>query len=133
MKKPLHFLFAIPLLMLFSFQCSKEEFEGNIYTGKVTLEGICGRTVISIIDGDLGLLPTGSYAPRWTDPNTGIQHENVFMIGNICQIDSTLRLGDQFTFTLHDQPNRSCIVCMAWSPAPQEQMAIKLQSLLRAR
>ena len=100
----------------------------SAYTGKVVLEGICGRTVVQIIDGDLNLLPAGSYAANWTDSSTGLRYENVFMIGNICQLETTLREGNQFIFTPHNQPTNSCVTCLAWSPAPQEQLAIKLLS-----
>lgn len=127
MKNEGYLLFLFPLFTLFGFQCSKEEQE-IAYTGKVVLEGICGRTVIQIIDGDLQLLPTGAYAANWTDSTTGLRYENVFMIGNSCQIETILRAGDQFIFTPHDQPNNACITCLAWSPAPQEQLAIKLLS-----
>lgn len=127
MKKQAYWLLLYPLFTLFGFQCSKEE-ERVIYTGKVALKGICGRTVIQIVEGDLSLLPTGSFTTRWTDPTTGFSYENVFTIGNICQIDQELRDGDQFTFTPHDRPNNSCITCLAWSPAPDNQLAIRILS-----
>lgn len=125
MKGAHYLLLAFSLLTIFGFQCSKEEFE-EVFTGKVVLEGICGRTVIQIVDGDRSQLPAGSYAPRWTNPSTGTAYENVFMIGNICQVETTLTTGSQFYFTLHEQPNNGCITCLAWSPAPEQQMAIKV-------
>lgn len=127
MKNGGYFYLLFPLFTLFGFQCSKEAYE-SAYAGKVVLEGICGRTVVQIVDGDLSLLPSGSYASRWTDSTTGSSYENVFMIGNSCQIEIPLRAGDQFTFTPHDRPNNSCITCLAWSSAPQEQLAIKILS-----
>jgi hypothetical protein len=127
MKTGGYLFLLFPLFTLFGFQCSKED-QADIFTGKVVLEGICGRTVVEIVDGDMSLLSSGSYASRWIDPTTGSSYENAFMIGNICQIETTLRSGDQFTFTVHDQPNNSCITCLAWSAAPQEQLAIKLLS-----
>lgn len=119
------FFLLILLFTLFSFQCNKENIE-EVFTGKVVLEGICARTVISITHGDLGLLPRGSFARSWTDSTTGVTYENVFMLGNSCQIQSTLRAGDEFFFIVHDQPDNSCITCMAWSPAPAEKLAIKI-------
>lgn len=127
MKNAGYLMLLFPLFTLFGFQCSKEEYEGT-YTGKVVLEGMCGRTVIQITAGDLSLLPSGSYAVRWTDPTTGSSYDNVFMIGNICQIETSLRNGDEFTFIQHEQPTNSCITCLAWSPAPQEQLAIRILS-----
>jgi hypothetical protein len=127
MKNAGYLLLLFPLFTLFGFQCSKEEYEST-YTGKVVLEGMCGRVVIKIIDGDLSMLPSGSYAANWTDSSTGLAYENVFMIGNICQLETILRAGDEFIFTPHDQPNNSCITCLAWSPAPQEQLSIKILS-----
>lgn len=120
-----HLFLLVPVFTLFGFQCSKEEYQ-EVYTGKVALKGICGRTVIEIVAGDLRLLPPGSYSTRWTDSTSGTSYDNVFTIGNICQIDQDLNNGDQFTFIPHDNPANSCVTCLAWSPAPDNQLAIRI-------
>lgn len=120
-----YILLLFPVFTLFGFHCNKEQHR-EVFTGKVALKGICGNTVIQIVEGDTSSLPAGSYTARWTDPTTGISYENVFTIGNICQIDGDLNEGDQFIFTPHDHPNNSCITCLAWSPAPESRLAIKI-------
>jgi hypothetical protein len=130
MIKLFYLLLAFPLLTLFSFQCNKEDASAlsasSLYTGKVELEGICGRTVISITKGDLSLLPANSYAESWQDESTGISYRNVFMIANICQVDTVLKQGDQISFRVHPKANTQCMVCMAYSPAPREQLPIEI-------
>lgn len=125
MKKVFYLLLTFPLMTLFAFQCNKEDVS-PLFTGKVELEGICGRTVVSITTGDLSLLPTDSYAVSWQDESTGITYTNVFMISNICQIDTVLKKGDYFSFRVHPRPDLQCTVCMAYSPAPSQQLPIEV-------
>lgn len=127
MKKWYSYLMALPLLALFSFQCSKET-EGAEFTGRVELEGICGRVVVSVTSGDLSALPANSYADTWRDPSTGINYQKVFMIANICQVQTELKKGDLLRFRVHPQPDLACITCLAYSPAPEQMLPIEVLS-----
>jgi len=130
MKKLFYLLLAFPLLTLFSFQCNKEDASAlsasSLYSGKVELNGVCGRMVVSITKGDLSLLPANSFAESWQDESTGISYRNVFMIANICQVGTELKQGDQINFRIHPRPNTQCMVCMAYSPAPRQQLPIEV-------
>ena len=125
MKKLFYLSWAISLLPLFSFQCSVETLYPE-FTGRVELEGICGRTVVSVISGDLADLPPNTYAASWQDPSTGITYQNVFLIANPCQIQRVLRRDDVITFRIHPQPDMACVTCMAYSPAPIQKLPIEV-------
>jgi hypothetical protein len=127
MKKLYYLFWTVSLLVLFSFQCSKEADYAE-FTGKIALEGICGRTVVTITSGNLAQLPANTYAASWQDPTTGIVYQDVFLIANICQLQPVLKKDDIITFRVHPQPDTTCITCLAYSPAPTQQLPIEIFS-----
>lgn len=127
MTKFYYLFWTVSLLALFSFQCSKEADYAE-FTGKIALEGICGRTVVAITSGNLAQLPANTYAASWQDPTTGIVYQDVFLIANICQLQPALKQDDIITFRVHPQPTTDCIACLAYSPAPSEHLPIEIIS-----
>jgi hypothetical protein len=129
-----YYFLTLLLLALCAFQCNKDV-ESNVYTGKVELEGVCSRMVVSFTGGNLAALPPNSFAASWRDESTGITYQNVFMIANFCQAlgvlqaqPLVLKQGDQITFRVQPNPDPNCISCMAYSPAPDKQLAIEIIS-----
>jgi hypothetical protein len=125
MHKWFYCLGIVAILPLFAFQCGKDDMQ-TVFTGKVEMEGVCGRTVVSITDGNIAGLPSGAYAEDWADPTTGIRYQRVFMIANPCQIKTSLKTGDRIRFRIHPEANLQCITCMAWSPAPEKILPIEV-------
>ena len=125
MKTWVTVLGILAIMPLFAFQCEKDDWQ-TVFTGKVEMEGVCGRTVVSITDGNIAGLPSGAYAEDWADPTTGIRYQRVFMIANPCQIKTSLKTGDRIRFRIHPEANLQCITCMAWSPAPEKILPIEV-------
>ena len=113
----------LSIVPLSAFQCGKDEMQ-TVFTGKVELEGMCGRTVVSITEGNFDGLPAGSFEADWADPTTGNRYQRVFMIANPCQVKTSLKSGDRIRFRIHPDANLQCITCMAWSPAPDKALPI---------
>lgn len=125
MKTWVSVVVVLSIMPLFAFQCGKEDWQ-TVFTGKVELEGVCGRTVVSITEGNIAGLPSGAIAEDWADSTTGTRYQRVFMIANPCQIDKTLKSGDRIRFRIHPDANLQCITCMAWSPAPDKTLPIEV-------
>ena len=115
----------VAIMPLFAFQCGKEDLQ-TVFAGKVELEGVCGRTVVSIAEGNVDGLPAGSFEADWADPTTGIRYQRVFMIANPCQVTTPLKTGDRIRFRIHPDANLQCITCSAWSPAPDKLLPIEV-------
>lgn len=113
-------LFTLPLL---GFQCQKYDLENKRFKGQLAIAGICSSYTITLLEGEL---PEGDIQTIWTDPNTGIQYKNVFRLENPCQFPANIKQGDTFYFTIENNPDSNCMICMAYYPTPDVGVSIRV-------
>jgi hypothetical protein len=119
MKRNLVLLVLLPLFQLCSTRPQTDE--KACFTGKLVKRGICGQRVVQLIgqpDGGMAI------AQNWTDSLSHKAYENVFTVGNSCNFPSTIKEGDEFTFTMTTQPDSDCAQCMAYTPVPEQKNSV---------
>lgn len=92
------------------------------YKGRLEIKGICGNYTIKVLEGDVA-----GVQPSWTDENTGKSYTHVFRPANPCALPDTLKEGDSFFFVLDTAAASDCNVCMAYYPAPEKKLSIRVQ------
>jgi len=118
MKKVL-LLSALSILILSAGDCSKKK---TGYKGKLEIKGICMNYTIALTEGNID---TSLIVANWTDENTGKAYKNVFKLGSPCTFPSSIKEGDEFSFTI-DTSVMNCQVCMAYYPTPPKSLGIKV-------
>lgn len=119
MKRAVFLLAILPFFQLCSTRPQTDE--KACFTGKLVKRGICGQRVVQLIgqpDGGMAI------AQQWTDSLSNKAYENVFTVGNPCNFPSTIKEGEEFTFTMTTQPDSECIQCMAYTPVPEQKNSV---------
>jgi hypothetical protein len=84
------------------------------FKARLEIKGICMNYVIKILEGDTAAL---KLEREWKDETDGKVYTNVFALGNICSFPDMAE-GTEFYFTLTNNADTQCNVCMAFRPVP---------------
>jgi hypothetical protein len=113
------------LFILLNISCNKaDQPVVEYYKGKLVLQGICMNYVIQIIEGSVNPI---LYEQSWVNPSTNTTYQNVFGLGSICTFPSNIKEGDEFYFTIPQNPVvQTCAQCKAYSPMPAKTINIAI-------
>ena len=118
-------LFLFYIIIFFSCDKDTEKaMEQEIcYTGKLVKKGICMNYVIEVLDPipDKNLIEIS-----WRDEFSDKEYKNVFTLGSICDFPSHIIEGDIFNFSVLENYNQQCAVCLAYTPTPEKLLNIRL-------
>ena len=118
-------LFLFYIIIFFS--CDKDTdkaMEQEIcYSGKLVKKGICMNYVIEVLDPipDKNLIEIS-----WRDEFSDKEYKNVFTLGSVCDFPSHIMEGDIFNFSVLENYNQQCAVCLAYTPTPEKSLNIRL-------
>ena len=73
-----------------------------------------------------GRIDTSKVAATWIDENTGRTYTNVFALDSPCSFPADIEQGDEFYFTLKEERDKDCNVCMAYYPTPPKRLFISV-------
>ena len=93
------------------------------YSGKLVKKGICMNYVIEVLDPipDKNLIEIS-----WRDEFSNKEYKNVFTLGSVCDFPSHIMEGDIFNFSVLENYNQQCAVCLAYTPTPEKLLNIRL-------
>ena len=117
------FLFFITIF----FSCDKDtEKTADLeicYSGKLVKKGICMNYVIEVLDPmfDKNLIEIS-----WRDEFSDKEYQNVFTLGSVCDFPIDISEGDIFNFSVIENYNQQCAVCLAYTPTPEKSLNIRL-------
>ena len=118
-------LFLFYIIIFFSCDKDTEKaMEQEIcYSGKLVKKGICMNYVIEVLDPipDKNLIEIS-----WRDEFSDKEYKNVFTLGSICDFPSHIIEGDIFNFSVLENYNQQCAVCLAYTPTPEKSLNIRL-------
>lgn len=113
---------GLSFVLLSAFQCCKEPVQpSTCYKARLEIKGVCMNYTIKVLDASID---PGLIQASWTDPATGNTYQNVFGLAGSCDFPADIAEGDEFYFTLNDNPNFSCGVCEAYRPTPSRKLHI---------
>ena len=119
-------VFLINLVMFF-FSCETEkkttESLETCFTGKLVKKGICMNYVIEVMDEnfDKNLIEI-----NWLDDSSNQEFQNVFTLASVCDFPNDIMEGDIFNFSVLENYNQQCAVCLAYTPTPEKSINIRL-------
>ena len=119
-------LFLINLVMIF-FSCETEtkktESLETCFTGKLVKKGICMNYVIEVMDEnfDKNLIEI-----NWLDDSSNQEFQNVFTLASVCDFPNDIMEGEIFNFSVLENYNQQCAVCLAYTPTPEKSLNIRL-------
>ena len=114
-------------LVMFFFSCEteKKKTEGleTCFTGKLVKKGICMNYVIEVMDEnfDKNLIEI-----NWLDDSSNQEFQNVFTLASVCDFPNDIMEGDIFNFSVLENYNQQCAVCLAYTPTPEKSINIRL-------
>ena len=117
------FLFFITIF----FSCNKDiEKTADLeicFSGKLVKKGICMNYVIEVLDpmSDKNLVEIS-----WRDEFSDKEYQNVFTLGSVCDFPIDIMEGDIFNFSVIENYNQQCAVCLAYTPTPEKSLNIRL-------
>ena len=118
-------LFLFYIIIFFSCDKDTEKaMEQEIcYSGKLVKKGICMNYVIEVLDPipDKNLIEIS-----WRDEFSDKEYKNVFTLGSICDFPSHIIEGDIFNFSVLENYNQQCALCLAYTPTPEKSLNIRL-------
>lgn len=116
----------ITLLLFFvaltGFKCDKERLMSSpCYKGRLEIKGVCMNYTIKVVEGNIdpALINT-----TWTNPVNNTTYSNVFGLASVCDFPADIAQGDEFYFTIENNPNTGCGVCEAYYPTPPKKLHI---------
>jgi hypothetical protein len=101
--------------------CSRKTNNSQCYKGRLEIKGICANYTIKILQGPID---SSKISTSWQDENTGKSYTNVFALDSRCSFPTDMKEGDEFYFSLKDENDKDCNVCMAYYPTPPKRLAI---------
>lgn len=119
------------LLTFTNFVCQKNSSQiervltGNQFKGRLEIKGICMNYTIKLLEGEMD---PALYQKSWTDQHSGKTYSNVFALGSQCSFPSHLKEGDEFYFSIENENDPNCGVCLAYYPTPSKKLAIRVIS-----
>jgi hypothetical protein len=116
-------LTGIIVLVIFSQkECNNNGTKtAGCFKGRLAIKGICSNYTINVIEGNLD---SSKISKSWTDENTNNTYNNVFALDNPCTFPADIKQGDEFYFSLREEKDKDCNVCMAYYPTPPKRLAI---------
>lgn len=111
----------LAVLTLTQKKCSDSKLKDGCYKGRLEIKGICSNYTIKILEGNID---TTKVSAEWTDENTGKAYSNVFALDSPCSFPSDIEQGDEFYFTIRQEKDKDCNVCMAYYPVPSKRLSI---------
>ncbi|ANE50266.1 hypothetical protein [Flavisolibacter tropicus] len=130
MKKRLLAFILVSTLFTILTACNKNNTNGinapaNCFKGRVEIIGLCKNITIKLLEGNMSSDLLNS---SWVNPSTGLIHQNVFRLDNICSFPATLKEGDEFYFQIKNSDTESCANCKALYPTPPKGASIQVLS-----
>jgi hypothetical protein len=113
----------ISLALIGQEKCSDESKKDGCYKGRLEIKGICSNYTIKVLEGRID---TSKVAATWIDENTGRTYTNVFALDSPCSFPADIEQGDEFYFTLKEERDKDCNVCMAYYPTPPKRLFISV-------
>ena len=103
--------------------CSSNNLKKDCYKGRLEIKAICSNYTIKILEGNID---TSKIDASWTDENTGKKYTNVFALDSKCSFPADIQQGGEFYFTINEEKDKDCMVCMAFYPVPLKKLSIKI-------
>jgi hypothetical protein len=104
-------------------KCAGDNKNKSCFKGRLEIKGICSNYTIKILEGKAD---TSKIAASWTDENTGKTYTNVFALDSPCSFPADIEQGGEFYFTIREQRDKDCQVCMAYYPTPPKRLSISV-------
>lgn len=117
------FITITTLVLTAQKNCNNSSRKENCFKGRLEIKGICSNYTIKVLEGNLD---TSKIAAKWTDENTGKAYTNVFALDSPCSFPPDIELGDEFYFTVREEKDKDCNVCMAYYPVPPKRLSISV-------
>jgi len=115
----------LPLVFILGITTDKckNKNESSFYKGKLEVKGMCMNYTIKLLEGKID---ASKLVAEWKDEVTGKTHNIVFALGSVCNFPTTIKEGDEFSFTIDTTYVSNCAVCLAYYPKPAKSIAIKV-------
>lgn len=116
------------LFLIIIFFCCDKDTDKSVdleicYGGKLVKKGICMNYVIEVLDP----IPNKNLIEiSWHDEFSNKEYKNVFTLGSVCDFPSHIMEGDIFNFSVLENYNQQCAVCLAYTPTPEKLLNIRL-------
>ena len=102
-------------------ECTNNNKKAGCYRGRLEVKGICSNYTIAVLEGSLD---SSKISKSWTDENTNKTYNNVFGLDSPCSFPADIKEGDEFYFTVREERDKDCNVCMAYYPTPPKSLSI---------
>ena len=113
---------VLALVMSTQKNCdNNNNLKAGCYKGRLEIKAICSNYTIKVLEGNMD---TSKIVRSWTDENTGKKFSNVFALDSRCSFPADIEEGQEFYFTLKEQQDKDCMVCMAYYPVPPKRLSI---------
>ena len=118
-------LFLFYIIIFFSCDKDTEKaMEKEIcYSGKLVKKGICMNYVIEVLDSDFN---KNLIEIIWADEFSDKEYQNVFTLASVCDFPNDIMEGEIFNFSVLENYNEQCAVCLAYTPTPEKSLNIRL-------
>ena len=110
----------VALLLSDKSKCNDKK-NDTCFKGRLEIKAICSNYTIKVLQGNMD---TSKIAAEWIDESTGKSYSNVFALGSPCSFPADIKEGDEFYFTIKEERDKDCNVCMAYYPVPPKRLAI---------
>ena len=93
------------------------------YSGKLVKKGICMNYVIEVLDSEFN---KDLIEIIWVDEFSDKEYQNVFTLASVCDFPNDIVEGEIFNFSVLENYNELCVVCLAYTPTPEKLLSIRL-------
>ena len=111
---------VLTMLLTTQKNCSKIKEQAGCYKGRLEIKGLCSNYTIKVLEGGFD---STKFASSWTDENTNKNYTNVFALESPCSFPADINEGDEFYFTIREEGDKNCNVCMAYYPTPPKRLS----------
>ena len=95
----------------------------SCFKGRLEIKALCSNYTIKVLQGNID---TTLVSANWIDENTGKSYTNVFALDSRCSFPKEMQQGEEFYFTIRENKDKNCIVCMAYYPVPPKRLSISV-------
>lgn len=113
----------LAMLLATQKKCGQVNQQTGCYKGRLEIKGICSNYTIKILEGNID---TAKISTNWIDEHTNKTHSNVFALDSPCSFPADIKEGEEFYFTIRNEGDKNCNVCMAYYPTPPRRLAISV-------
>jgi hypothetical protein len=114
---------VISMVLSTQKKCGGPNQQPGCYKGRLEIKGICSNYTIKVLEGNID---TTKFSASWTDENTNKTYSNVFALDSPCSFPADIEQGDEFYFTIKNEGDKDCNVCMAYYPTPPKRLFISV-------